>query len=433
MRPIRTITNARLRHADGLHDVLIDGGMIQEIRPCVGAPLASQGDARANAPDAGDTFDACGNLVTPAFVDSHLHLDLAYSLDMVPPNESGTLVEAIRHWADAKRTITADDVTRRAIRAIKAEVAFGTGFIRTHVDVATSAGLRLAEGVLAAREATKHLCTIEIVVFPQDGIIKDPGAFEQMRKAMRMGCDTIGGIAHNERTAADSRRHCEMLFELSSEFNAPIDCHIDETDAPESRCVEELASITLANPSFAGRVTASHVCALASYSDVHAAKVISLIAAARVHVVCNPQVNMHLQGRFDRYPKRRGMTRVSELRAAGVTVAAGQDCINDPFYPLGTGQMLDVAHMLVHADHLSRPQDLEYAFDCITTNAAEVLRLGHSADGAESGTAPYGTEPGCGANLVILPVDRVSEAIRLRPRPLGVIHNGRLVDPSDLD
>ncbi len=415
MRSVDRIINARLRGREGFFDLAISGATIADMRPA--API---GSVLPGAVDPG-TIDASGGLVCPSFVDPHLHLDLAYSLETVPENRSGTLVEAIGLWSEAKRTITPENVRERAIRAIKAEVSFGTGFIRTHVDVATNAGMRLVEGVLAAREAMKHLCEIEVVVFPQDGILRDPGAREQMAEAMRLGCDVIGGIAHNERTATDSREHCGILFELAKEFDAPIDCHIDETDAPESRCVEELSALALANPAWAGRVTASHVCALASYSDIHASKVMAMIADAGMHVVCNPCVNMHLQGRFDRYPKRRGMTRVSDLRARGVTVGAGQDCIKDPFYPLGTGQMLDTAHMLVHADHLSRPEEIEYAFDCVGANAARIM-----------GIAGYGVSPGCGANLVVLPVESAAEAVRVRPKPVAVVREGRVVEESDL-
>lgn len=425
MRQVQRITNARLRGREGLFDLVVEGAVIADVRATAlerDATRAAIGsESRSNQGCQSGTIDAAGGLVCPSFVDPHLHLDLAYSLEMVPENRSGTLVEAIGLWSEAKRTITAENVCQRGVRAIKSEIAYGTGFIRTHVDVATNAGLRLVEGVLAAREQMKHLCEIEVVVFPQDGILRDPGAREQMAAAMKMGCDVIGGIAHNERTAADSRRHCEILFELAKAFDAPIDCHIDETDAPESRCVEELAALTLANSAWAGRVTGSHVCALASYADVHAAKVVSMIADAGMHVVCNPCVNMHLQGRFDRYPKRRGMTRVSELRARGVTLGAGQDCIKDPFYPLGTGQMLDIAHMLVHADHLSRPDDIEYAFDCVGANAARIM-----------GIAGYGVSPGCGANLVVLPVESAAEAVRTRAKPVAVVRNGKEIESIDL-
>lgn len=403
MDRITGIRNARLRGAKALADIAIDAeGRITTI-------------GRAGRAGKGRMIDAGGGLVFPSFVDPHLHLDLAYSIDVVRPNVSGTLIEAIRHWTDAKKKLTPANVRERAIRAIHDEVGYGTGFIRTHVDVATNSGLRLCEGVLAAREKCKSIVDIQVVVFPQDGILRDPGAFDQMREAMRMGCDVVGGIAHNERTAEDSRRHVELLFDLAEEFDADIDCHIDETDSPESRCVEHLAAQTTLR-GWQGRVTGSHVCALASYGDVHARKVIDLIAEARMHVVTNPPVNLHLQGRYDRYPKRRGLTRVTELLAAGVNVAAGQDCIRDPFYPLGTGQMLDVAHTLVHADHLSTPRQLEQALDTVTVNAARALRL-----------AKYGVARGAWADLVVLPVESGAEAIRLRPMPTAVLKRGRKV------
>ncbi len=404
MTRIAGIRNARVRGRRQPCDIRIDGeGRIERVGPRLSFARGRR------------VIDAADALVMPSFVDPHLHLDLAYSLDLVKPNRSGTLIEAIRHWDAAKRKLTAANVRERAIRAIHAEVGFGTGHIRTHVDVGTHAGLRLAEGVLAARDACRNIVDIQVAVFPQDGLLRDPGALDQMRAAMEMGCDVIGGIAHNERTADDSKRHIEMLFELAAEYDADIDCHIDETDDPASRCTEYLAAMTLRH-GWQGRVTASHACALASYDDVHARKVIDLLREARVHVVTNPGVNLHLQGRFDRYPKRRGLTRVRELLAAGVTVAAGQDCIRDPFYPLGTGQMLEVAHLLVHADHMSAPGQLTQALDAVTTFAARVLRL-----------SGYGVAPGKRADFVVLPVSDALEAIRTRPIPTHVIKGGRRV------
>lgn len=407
MTRISGIKQARLRGRSTLSDIRIDDdGSIEKIGP----KLRFKPRRRV--------LDAKGGLVLPSLIDPHLHLDLAYSVDFVKPNKSGTLLEAIRHWTDAKRTLTPENVRERAIRAIHAEVGFGTGHIRTHVDVATAAGLRLAEGVLAAREACRDIAEIQIAVFPQDGLLRDPGAFDQMHEALVMGCDLVGGIAHNERTAEDSRRHIDLLFDLAEAFDADIDCHIDETDDPQSLCTETLAAQTIARGR-QGRVTASHVCALASYDDVHARKVIDLLREARVHVVTNPPVNLHLQGRYDRYPKRRGLTRVSELIDAGVNVAAGQDCIRDPFYPLGTGQMLDVAHMLVHADHMATPRRMEQALSAVTDHAAKALRL-----------KDYGIRPGARADCVVLPVHDVHEAIRTRPRPNAVLHRGRRLDIS---
>ncbi len=404
-KKIAGIKGARLRGQSGLLDVRFDeSGRIEALGPS----LRFEEDRTV--------VDAAGGLVLPSFVDPHLHLDLAYSRSLVKPNVSGTLVEAIRHWTTAKKKLTPENVCERAVRAIHAEVGFGTGHIRTHVDVASNAGLRLVEGVLAAREACRDIVDIQIVVFPQDGLIRDSGAMGLMIEAMQMGCDIVGGIAHNERTMYDSFEHLDMMFKVADADGADIDCHIDETDDPHSICTEYLAQMTI-DARRQGHVTASHVCALGSYDDAHAAKVIGLLREARMCVVTNPGVNLHLQGRHDRYPKRRGLTRVSELLDAGVTVAAGQDCIEDPFYPFGTGQMLDVAHMLAHADHMTTRKRLGQVLDAVTTSAASVMGL----DG-------YGVKAGAWGDLVILPVADGREAIRLRPRPSHVVKRGRLIE-----
>lgn len=412
MTPIARIRNARLRGKDFLFDIHIDaGGLVAKIEPASRAKTPAQ--AGATWPPG--EIDAGGNLVMPSLIDSHLHLDLAYTLDLAPKNRSGTLLEAIRLWSEYKKTMSAEGVRTRAVRAIREEVAYGVGHIRTHVDVGTAAGMRLCEGVLAAREETRGLVDIQIVVFPQDGIVQDPGALEQMRQGLKLGCDVVGGIAHNERTEDDSKRHIDLLLDLAEEFDRDIDCHIDETDDPESRCVEVLAARTIERRR-PGRVTGSHVCALASYDNVHASKVIGLVAKAKMHVITNPGVNLHLQGRFDRYPKRRGLTRVGELLAAGVNVSAGQDCIKDPFYPLGTGNMFEVGHLLIHAEHMSRPEQVEQAADMITVNPAKAMRL-----------EQYGTDVGCHADLIVLPVESVHEAFRLRVKPTAVLKRGKLV------
>lgn len=408
--PITGIHNARLRGREGLHSVAIDGQ---------GRIVAIEKNSTHVPGQGASELDAGGGLVLPSFIDLHLHLDLAYSYDIVPENKSGTLVEAIALYSEAKKSFTPESVCERAVRAIRDEISFGTGAIRNHVDLGSTADLRLCEGILAAREQMKECIDIEVVTFPQDGVVRDHGSLDRMRAAMKMGCDIIGGIAHYERTPRDSQRQIELIFDLAEEFNARIDCHIDETDSPESRCVEYLAAETIKR-GWQGRVTASHVCALASYEPVHAAKVIDLIAEAQIDVVTNPGVNLHLQGRFDTYPNRRGLTRVRELMAAGVCVSAGQDCIKDPFYPFGTGQMLEVAHLLAHADHLSLPDQLEAVMDCITVNPARSMQL-----------TGYGTVAGCRADLVILPVESVHEAIRCRPRPVAVIKKGNRLVPKE--
>jgi cytosine deaminase len=415
---IREIINTARRHESGLWTLRLEGGRIAALTPQADHQSLPAG-ARGTTADG--ILDASGGLVTPALVDDHVHLDLAYSLSLVPENKSGTLLEAIDLWAKAKAELTAADTRTRARRAIQAEIAFGTGFLRSHVDVGSSAGLRLCEGVLAAREDTHNDCTVHLVAFPQDGLIRDPRAVDNLRQAMKSGVDLVGGIPHIERVPRAGLRHLDLVFDLAAEFDANIDVHIDETDDPQSMYVEHLAALTIER-GWQGRVTASHVCALSSYTDVHAARVIGLLAEARVSVITNPGVNLHLQGRFDRYPKRRGLTRVRELLDAGVICAAGQDCINDPFYPLGTGQMLDQAFLLVHADHMNSPAHLARAFDMVCEMAGDVF-----------GVPAHRVAVGSSANLTVHPVGSVLELLRTRPRPFAVLHSGRLVAGHVLD
>ncbi len=415
--PLTAIINARLLDADGLHTVRLRDGHVSAVEP--------QPAAAACAPIEYGTFDASGALLAPALVDPHLHLDLAYSLDLVPENRSGTLLEAIAHWSAAKAKLDAEDVRSRALRAIHEEVSFGTGMIRSHVDVASAAGMRLCEGVLAARDASAAQCAIQLVAFPQDGLIRDPGAAELLRDALRAGVDLVGGIPHIERTLADGLRHLDRVFEIAQAFDADVDVHIDETDDPASLYTEHLAAMTIER-GWQGRVTASHVCALSSYADMHAARVIDLLAEARVNVVTNPGVNLHLQGRFDRYPKRRGLTRVRELLARGVPCAAGQDCIRDPFYPHGNGCMLEQAFLLSHADHLSQPAQLCQAFEMICGMAARVTQGARRRAQAQEQTLGI-VAAGAPAHLALFEPANVAELIRLRPRPRAVLHAGRRV------
>ena len=398
------VVNAVLLDRDGLWTVRLADRQIAAI------------DAQSESVEpAVDEIDAGGGLAVSALVDAHLHLDLAYSLELVPENKSGTLREAIELWSRAKAELPPENVRERAVRAIRDEVGFGTGYIRSHVDVGSAADLRLCEGVLAAREATSEICTVQLVAFPQDGLIRDPGAVGLVREAMRIGVGLVGGIPHIERTPPEGLRHLEQVFDLAAECDADIDVHVDETDDPASMYTEHLAALTIERR-WQGRVTASHVCALSSYSDVHAARVIDLLAEARISVVTNPGVNLHLQGRFDRYPKRRGLTRVSELLARGVACGAGQDCIKDPFYPLGNGRMLDQAFLLVHADHLGLPHQIRQAFDMVCGMAGRLTKQNLS-----------GLAVGAPASITVFELGDVAELVRLRPSPLAVLHEGRLV------
>ncbi|MFH1747597.1 MAG: amidohydrolase family protein [Planctomycetota bacterium] len=406
---VKAIVNACRRDQTGLWTIHISNGRISEL---VAQPPDQPPGIK---PDTAGVLDAQGGLVTPSLVDAHVHLDLAYSLSAVPPGEKDTLFEAIKRWEQAKREMTAESVHQRAERAIRDEVGFGTGFLRSHVDVSSAAGMRLCEGVLAACEATRRLCKVQLVAFPQDGLIRDPGALDVMRQALCGGVDLVGGIPHIERTPSEGLRHLEQVFDLATEFNAPIDVHIDETDDPLSMYTEHLAALTIER-GWQGRVTASHVCALSSYTDVHAERVMDLLAEAEIGVVTNPGVNLYLQGRHDRYPKRRGLTRVSELLDHGVKCAAGQDCINDPFYPFGTGQLLEQVFLLVHADHMSSPTRFQQACEMVCCQAGEVIGLGW-----------HRVEAGASANLLVHALPDMLEIVRRRSRPIGVLHGGQLV------
>jgi cytosine/creatinine deaminase len=407
---VTAIINARRRDDPGLWTFRVAGGRIAAIEPQPDRPHLPGAEA--------GVVDAAGGLITPALVDAHVHLDLAYSLGLVPDKPPRTLLEAIALWSQLKAEISAENVRERALRAIRAEVAYGTGLMRSHVDVGSSAGLRLCHGVRAAREETRDICKIQLVAFPQDGLIRDPDALDNMRTALKAGVDLVGGIPHIERIPRDGLHHLDLVFDLAAEFNANIDVHIDETDDPQSMYTEHLAALTIERQ-WQGRVTASHVCALSSYTDVHASRVIDLLREARISVVTNPGVNLHLQGRFDRYPKRRGLTRVSQLLDAGILCAAGQDCINDPFYPLGTGQMIDQAFLLVHAEHMGSPDGLKQAMEMVCCMAGDVI-----------GAGCHRAVVGAVANLTVHPIDNIPELVRLRPLPRAVIHDGRLVAGS---
>jgi cytosine deaminase len=328
-------------------------------------------------------------------------------------NESGTLIEGILTWADRKRSLTHDDVKRRARQAILWKVAHGTGFIRSHVDVCDPELVALG-ALLELRDEIRDVVELELIAFPQDGVLSFPDGKALMRKAMELGCDVVGGIPHYEWTREDGITEIEFVFELAREFDAPLDLHCDETDDEQSRFLEHVAARTMRD-GLQGRVAASHVTAMASYNDAYAFKLLQILKRAGVTIVANPLTNILLQGRFDTYPKRRGITRVKELDAAGVNVACGYDCIMDPWYPLGTGSMLDALFMLVHGSQMSGRSELFRAYDMVTTNPL----VGAGRD--------WTIQVGRPANLVVLDCADEVEAIRLRPAVRWVVRNGRVV------
>lgn len=365
--------------------------------------------------EAAVVVDAAGKLAIPGFVEPHIHLDKGLINEDVRVNKSGTLDEAIEIIWERKKKYTVDDIVSRAGRIIDSAVANGVTRMRSHVDVDTIGGLRPLEGVLEVRRLYADVLDLEIVAFPQEGILKNPGAEALMRQAMKMGADVVGGMPFNEASSEGSREHIRIAFEIAREFDADIDMHVDESDDPNARTLEMLAQATIEN-GWQGRVTAGHTCALAAYPDDYADKVIGLVRDAGINVIMNPVTNLMLQGRLDSHPKRRGITRIKELIAAGVNVSFGQDCVKDTFYPFGRADSLEVALIAAHAAHMSLPHEIEQVFSMPTLNAAKIMRLGD-----------YGMSPGNAGDLVLLDATSPTDAIVRQADRLCVVKRGRIV------
>lgn len=390
-------------------DLLVEGDRIVAIRPAGELP----------APSAADTVElqADGRLLSPALVDPHVHMDAALTVGEPRHNASGTLIEGIQTWAERKMSLTRDDVMSRAREAILWEVAQGTGLIRSHVDVCDPS-LTALRALLELRDEMRDVVDLRLIAFPQDGVLSFPDGKELMREAMRLGCDVIGGIPHYEWTREDGVAEVEFLFDLAKETGAPIDLHCDETDDEQSRFLEVVAARTM-REGMGGRVVAGHTTAMGSYNDAYAFKLIQILRHAGVTIVANPLDNIVLQGRFDTYPKRRGMTRVKELDAAGINVACGHDSIMDPWYPLGRGSMLDALSMLVHVAQMTGRNELFRAYEMITTNPARAAEVA------------YGVKEGLPANFVVFDCEDEAEAIRLRPAARWVVRLGRVVAETE--
>jgi len=396
------IKNARIVWHKGLNDIGIENGRITKIGKISGR--------------ASKVIDAKGMLASPAFIDPHIHLDKCMIGDDIRPNVSGTLQEAIEIIWEKKRKYTVADVVKRAGEVIKLATLNGTTRMRTHADVDTIGGLTPIKGLLAVREKFKNIMDIQIVAFPQEGILRDPGTEELMRKAMELGANLVGGMPHHERPYSEARPHIDICFEIAKEFDADIDMHVDETDDPNSRSLEYLAEKTV-KENYQGRVTAGHTCALAAYPDDYAKEVIRKVKLVNINMITNPVTNLVIQGRGDKQPIRRGITRVKELLAAGVNVTFGQDCVNDAFYPFGKADMLEVANISAHAAQLTMPDEIETVFEMMTTNAARTLGV----------LDDYGIAVGKHADLVIIDASSPKDAIRRQPDRRWVIKGGKII------
>ncbi|MBM6698873.1 cytosine deaminase [Bifidobacterium pullorum subsp. saeculare] len=397
------IRNVHVANALEATDVRIGGGRFVEFGPHL---AAKPGEVVVDG--------HCG-LLLPPFVDPHVHLDAAFTAGEPEWNESGTLFDGIRIWAERKRTLTYDDVHDRAWRTVMRMVSHGIQHIRTHVDV-TDPSLTALHALLALREEVCDYVDLQVVAFPQEGILSFPHGKELMEEAVREGADAVGGIPHYEFNQEYGAASVRFLMDLAERTGRLVDVHCDEIDDPASRNLEVLATEAYER-GMGPMVTASHTTAMGSYNDAYAYKLFRLLGMAGMNFVSNPLVNMHLGGRFDTYPKRRGLTRVKELDEAGITVSFGEDDIRDPWSPLGDGNMLDVVHMGLYAAQLMGRSQIMDSYRFVTTNAARTLHLG---DG-------YGVKVGNDANCIVLDAPDFYEAVNTRAEVLFNIRRGRVV------
>lgn len=399
------IKNARLLTKEGLWNIDIENGIIQSI--------TNQVDHERN-----DILDADGSLVLPPFVEPHVHLDATLTAGQPHWNQSGTLFEGIERWAERKPLLSRDDVKHRAMTTLKWQIAQGIQAIRTHVDV-TDPELTALKAMLEVKQVMAPWIEIQIVAFPQEGINSYPDGLELMEEALRLGADVVGGIPHFEFTREYGVDSIQKIFNLAEKYNKLIDIHCDEIDDEQSRFIEVVAAEAYKRGM--GRlVTASHTTAMHSYNNAYAYKLFRLLKLADINFVANPLVNIHLQGRFDTYPKRRGITRVKELLESNLNVCFGHDDIFDPWYPLGTGNMLQVLHMGLHVCQMMGYREINQSIDLITSNSAKTLNM----------TDRYGIEPGNPANLIILPAKDAFDAIRRQVSVRYSVRGGRVISET---
>ena len=395
------IRNANLPDGRKGVDIAVTNGCIVEIGPHL--------DAKAQR-----EIDATDRLASPAFVDSHFHMDSTLSFGQPRVNASGTLLEGIELWGELKPHLTVENIKNRALQLCHWAIARGTLAIRSHVDVSDER-LLAVNALLEVRAEIKPYIDLQLVAFPQDGYFRSPGSAANLKRALDLGVDVVGGIPHFERTREQGAASIKALCELAADRGLPVDMHCDESDDPLSRHIETLTFHTQ-RLGLQNRVTGSHLTSMHSMDNYYVSKLLPLMAEARIHVVANPLINITLQGRHDTYPKRRGMTRVKELMQAGINVAFGHDALLDPWYSFGTYDMIEVAHMGLHVAQMTGVNQMQQIFKAITCNGANAL-----------GLEDYGLEAGCHADIVILQARDPQEALRLKPARLFVIRRGTII------
>lgn len=400
------IKKVRLLDKEGLFDIRIENGKFSLIEKEI-EPLKNE-----------EIIEGNGALASSPFVEPHVHLDTTLTAGEPEWNKSGTLFEGIERWSQRKESLTKEDVKTRALKAIEWQVANGIQYIRTHVDI-TDPSLIALKAMLEVKEEVKDYVTLQIVAFPQEGILSYKNGLELLEEALKLGADVVGAIPHFEFTREYGVESINKVFDLAKKYNTLIDVHCDEIDDEQSRFLEVVAARAL-ETGLKNKVTASHTTAMGSYNDAYTYKLFRLLKMSNINFISNPLVNTHLQGRFDSYPKRRGITRVKELNEASINVCFGHDDIFDPWYPMGTGNMLEVVHFGLHVCQMMGYDDINESLKFISKNSAKTLNIEEE----------YGIEIGKPGNLILLNADSGYDAVRRRAEVLYSIRKGKVISKT---
>jgi len=402
------VKNVHIHNREGLWQILIEEGKISRIFP--------QDEALNYS---GEILDGEEGIIYPPFVEPHIHLDATQTAGQPNWNQSGTLFEGIERWAERKSLLSHEDVKSRAWKTLKWQIANGVQYVRTHVDVSDPT-LTALKAMLEVKKEIAPWVDLQIVAFPQEGILSYPNGEKLLDQAMEMGADVVGGIPHFEFTREYGVESMHIAFDIARKYNKQIDIHCDEIDDEQSRFVETVAALAL-KYDMGEKVTASHTTAMHSYNNAYASRLFRLLKMSKIHFVANPLVNIHLQGRFDTYPKRRGVTRVKEMLKNNINVCFGHDDVFDPWYPLGTANMLQVLHMGLHVCQLMGYGQINDGLKLVTENSAKAL-----------GLTDYGIQEGNSANFIVLPAENGFDAVRRQVPTRYSIRHGKVISETQL-
>ena len=402
------VKNVHIHNREGLWQILIEEGKISRIFPQ---------DEVFNY--SGEILDGEEGIIYPPFVEPHIHLDATQTAGQPNWNQSGTLFEGIERWAERKSLLSHEDVKSRAWKTLKWQIANGVQYVRTHVDVSDPT-LTALKAMLEVKKEIAPWVDLQIVAFPQEGILSYPNGEKLLDQAMEMGADVVGGIPHFEFTREYGVESMHIAFDIARKYNKQIDIHCDEIDDEQSRFVETVAALAL-KYDMGEKVTASHTTAMHSYNNAYASRLFRLLKMSKIHFVANPLVNIHLQGRFDTYPKRRGVTRVKEMLKNNINVCFGHDDVFDPWYPLGTANMLQVLHMGLHVCQLMGYGQINDGLKLVTENSAKAL-----------GLTDYGVQEGNSANFIVLPAENGFDAVRRQVPTRYSIRHGKVISETQL-